>query len=254
VTLNGLWRVSSPIARSRKVVIVSLPTQRSEIGLSVEAIAEQSARRDGVPGGTTIAVTREVAGRTRGGEAWTAANGVAVAAVIRPPWRPEEADIAWILAASAGVRSLQHLGLERSECQWPDVLCVGDHPVGRSFARTFLGPGVIDFAVLSVRLDIGELLSHGSIDASTLEEAVTEELDRAAVLSSRVDTTEIRREFIGLCRTVGQTIEVDLKPKGYIRGTVVDLAESGGIVVESATGMREVVTVDSLRRIRPMST
>jgi len=248
-----MWRVSSLIALCRNVVIVSRPTKRSEIGLSVEAIAEQSARRDGAHGGTTFALTREVAGRTRGGEAWNPANGIAVAAVIRPPWQPEEADVAWILAAIAGVRTIRNLGLQRSECQWPDVLCVGDRPVGRSFAKAFLGPGSIDFAVLSVRLDLGEILSYVTTDVSAVESAVTEQLDRAAVLSTNVDTTEIRREFIGLCRTIGQTIEVDLRPKGYARGSVVDLAESGGIVVESSTGMREVVTVDAFRRIRPIS-
>lgn len=233
---------------------MSRPTKRSEIGLSVEAIAEQSARRDGVPGGTTIALAREVAGRTRGGEAWTPANGIAVAAVIRPPWQPAEADIAWILAALAGVKTIQNLGLELGKCQWPDVLCIGDRSVGRSFAKVFLGPGSIDFAVLSVRLDVGELLSYVVTDASTVEAAATEELNRAAVLSTRVDAADIRREFIPLCRTIGQTIEVDLKPKGYARGSVVDLAENGGIVIESSTGMREIVTVDSLRRVRLVST
>ena len=247
-----MWRVSSLIAHWRNVVTVPRPTKRSEIGLSVEAIAEQSARRDGVPCGTTFVLAREVAGRTRGGEAWNPANGIAVAVVIRPPWQPEEADVAWILAALAGVRTIRNLGLQQSECQWPDVLCVGDRPIGRSFAKAFLGPGSIEFAVLSVRLDVGELLSCVATDASVVEAAASEELDRAAVLSRNVDTADIRREFIGLCRTIGQTIEVDLKPKGYARGRVVDLAESGGIVVESSTGMREVVTVDAFRRIRPI--
>lgn len=228
-------------------------SQRAELGLSVEAVAEHAARRDGVPSGTTYALSREVAGRTRGGEAWAAQRSAAVAVIVRPLWAPEEADITWVLAAVAGTRALSSIGISNSECQWPDVLTIKDHVVGRSYAKAFLGPGVIDFAVLSVRFDLDAVEKQSDVGLMELEQSAVNELNRAARLAEDCAVSEIRHEYIGLCSTFGQTLEIDLKPKGYVRGTVVDLAPSGGIVVESSTAMREVVSVDSLRRLKPIS-
>lgn len=228
-------------------------SQRAELGLSVEAVAEHAARRDGAPSGTTYALSREVAGRTRGGEAWAAQRSAAIAVIIRPPWTPEEADITWVLAAVAGTRALSSIGISNCECQWPDVLTIDEHVVGRSYAKAFLGPGVIDFAVLSVRFDLDAVEKQSDVGLRELEQSAVSELNRAARLAEDYAISEIRHDFIDLCSTFGQTLEIDLKPKGYVRGTVVDLAPSGGIVVESPTAMREIVSVDALRRLKPLS-
>lgn len=229
---------------------MSRPTHKAEIGLSVDIIAEQAARRDGVPNGTTFSVSREVAGRTRSGEAWSVGESVAVAVLLRPNWRPECADLVWILALLAGARALQSLEPKYSDGQWPDVLSIGDSVVGRSFAKAYFGPGTIDFAVLSVRLDVEAVRKHLSVNVNDLEGAVTKQFELIAESSMGEDSTDTRREFAGFCRTLGQTLEIDLRPKGYVRGTAVDIAENGGLVVESSTGMREIVMVDTLRRLR----
>jgi biotin-(acetyl-CoA carboxylase) ligase len=249
-----MWRVSSLIEHSHNIKNMPSPSQRAELGLSVEAIAEQAARRDGAPSGTTYALSREVAGRTRGGEAWAAQRSASVALIIRPPWAPEEADLTWILAAIAGTRALSSIGISNSECQWPDVLMIKEQVVGRSYAKAFLGPGIIDFAVLSVRFDLDAVETQSDVGLMELEQSVVGELNRVVRLAEDCAISEIRREFVGLCSTFGQTLEIDLKPKGYVRGTVVDLAPTGGVVVESSTAMREIVSVDALRRLKLLST
>jgi len=226
---------------------VDAPNRHSGIGISVEALTEAWARQELAPDGAVMVVDAEVAGRVRGGWGWTSPSSVAVGLVMRPNWDPLVADKSWLVPSVAAMIALSALGAE-AHSLWPDEIVVDNRIVGRTTARATLGPGTVDFAVVTVRLDLEALSALGlEHDRELVTTAVGNALRHANGLC---DNPEILRlEYASTCRTIGALVHVEMQPRGFTRGRAVDVNSAGALVVESSTGMQEAVPVDALKYV-----
>ncbi len=229
--------------------------RRLPIGISTEALCEAWARQEHAPAGSVQILGREIAGRVRNDRPWTVLPALAASVVTRPHLDLTQAEIAWMSASLAASEALGDLGIDESRCLWPDVVVGADSeevPLAVVTARSHLGPGVIAFCVLTVRFDLSRVAECVGRDVATeLEEAIVRRLRQQAILLD--DPREVCVRYTARCSTLGRAWQVNLLPKGYTRGVATTVDDRGSLVIESGTGMREVVTVDSLKDIVPVS-
>lgn len=229
--------------------------RRAPIGLSTEALCEAWARREHALFGSIQILDREIAGRVRGGHAWTVFPAFAASVIVRPNIDPSQAEMGWMSASLAAAEALEHIGLTAITCLWPDVVTgVGcnDGVLARATARSHLGPGVISFCVLTVRFDLSHIAQHLGQDVSKekLEEAVIACLRRQATLLE--EPRQVGESYVKRCGSLGRTWQVNLLPKGYARGVASTIDGCGSLVIETGTGMREIITVDALKDLVPI--
>ncbi len=217
------------------------------MALSVEALLHQWARQSDAPAGAAVVADTEIAARRRGGIEWRTPDAVAVSVLARPETLdPSAVDLGWAAASLAAARALDACRDGRWSCLWPDLIeCEpeDDLDVAVSSACT-LGPGRVELAALTVRVGpvvppeersriTGELLAHLRDLASGLD-------DPASVL----DAYRVR------CSTLGQAVELRMLPHGSVRGLATDIDDTGRLVLESPTGLREPITVASINEVR----
>jgi len=229
--------------------------RRLAIGISTEALCEAWARQEHAPAGSVQILGREIAGRVRNGHPWTVLPALAASVVTRPNLDPTQAEIAWMAASLAASDALGDLGIDGTRCLWPDVVVGADSeeiPLAVVTAKSHLGPGVVEFCVLTVRFDLSRVAVCLGRDAATeLEEWVARRLRQQASLLD--DPQEVCARYTARCSTLGRAWHVNLLPKGYTRGVATTIDDRGSLIIESGTGMREVVIVDSLKNILPVS-
>ena len=226
--------------------------RRAPIGLSTEALCEAWARQENALSGSIQILDREIAGRVRGGQAWTVFPAFAASIIVRPKIDISQAEMGWMSASLAAVEALENIGLTATTCLWPDVVIgVGskDGVLARVTARSHLGPGVITFCVLTARFDLSHIAHHFGQDVSMkkLEEAVIVSLRQQATLFE--DPRRVGESYSKRCGSLGRTWQVNMLPKGYARGVASTIDNCGSLVIESGTGMREVINVDALKDI-----
>ncbi|MHB1089515.1 MAG: hypothetical protein ACYC0U_00295 [Ilumatobacteraceae bacterium] len=230
--------------------------RRAPVGLSTEALCEAWARQEHALSGSIQILDREIAGRVRGGQAWTALPAFAVSVIVRPNIDLAQAEMGWMSASLAAAEALEHVGLTGITCLWPDVVSgvdSKDNVLARVTARSHLGPGVISFCVLTARFDLSHIAQHLGQDVSMkkLEEAVIGSLRQQAILLE--GPGQVGESYAKRCGSLGRTWQVNLLPKGYARGVASTIDDCGSLVIESGTGMREVITVDALKDIVPVT-
>ncbi len=219
--------------------------RRAAVAGSIDALAQQWARQEDAPAGAAYVVDSEIAARHRGGVQWHEDDAIAVAVVARPTaLGPNEVDLVWLAAGLGVADAIGRLVGRPQECVWPDAL---DHDAGCAVsisALTQLGPGRIDHAVL-----IGRVAPAAAIGArGELSAALVGELRRAAAILD--EPTALVAAYRSRCTTLGRRVSVALLPHGSLRGTARDIGPDGGLVVESATGLRETIAVPMLGRLR----
>ena len=229
--------------------------ERVTVALSAEARMHQRARQEAAPAMSVVVVDTEIAARLRGGVEWDRADALAVAVLARPGGLDyRNAELAWPAAGLAAASALSELTGDRYVCDWPDrVRCAVEASGGgdaapepatvAATASTHLGPGRVDYAVLTVRAaPVGML---GSRDA-LIESVVSHVAEGARLLD---DPETLLGRYRECCATLGHAVAISLAPSGSKRGVATDIAPSGGLVVRSATGLTETVSVSALRTL-----
>ena len=228
--------------------------ERVAVALSAEARLHQLARQEAAPAGAAVVADTEISARLRGGVEWDRDDAVAVAVLARPEGLEfRHADLAWPAAGLAAAAALGEFSGDGYLCDWPDRLRragdAGDPESGApapsvaTTASTHLGPGRVDYAVLVIRVaPVGAL---GSRDG--LIEALVRHARACAGLLD--DPAELLRRYRACCATLGHRVAVSLAPTGATRGVATDIGAGGGLVVRSATGLAETVSVTALREL-----
>lgn len=220
-----------------------MSVERTPVALSVDALAQQAARRDGAPAGSVIAVDREVAGRIRGGVEWTAEDAVAVASIARPvALDPATADVAWLAAGLATADAVAAGTDAAVDCWWPDAVVLPDvlDVQVATGAITLLGPGRVDVAILIARIG-GVAQVAGGRDAMVA--ALSSSL---AAATGWLDAPEdLVERYRARCATLGRDVRARLLPAGVLHGRAIDIGSTGALVIETPTGLLEPTTVAS---------
>ena len=201
------------------------------VALSVDSLAQAWVRRGHAPNGAAVIADLEVSARTRHGTPWEGAGGLYIAVVVHPESTPEKEGLLWARAAVA----LTAAAGEGTSLQWPDLLISKyGRPIGMSNVWALLGPGRIDRAVLTFRLENPPVDAIGRL-LTALEESEEESLLPAAF--ARVD------------RLAGTMIEIGLAPRGVVRGLAGGIDHRGRLVLVGPDRSTDQFTVERIRAI-----
>jgi BirA family biotin operon repressor/biotin-[acetyl-CoA-carboxylase] ligase len=218
-----------------------MPVRHTAIGLSVEALIQQWARQEAAPAGAAVVLDTEIAARRHGGVEWRPPDALAVSVLVRPTsLEPSRAEVAWAASGLGAARALDELMGGSHRCRWPaEIDGVAGCDIASS-ATTALGPGRVDFAALTARL--APVTAVGSRDE------VADALVRHLRITGTAldDPNQLLTDYRAACGTLGHDAVIQLLPKGTVRGRAVTIDESGGLVLESRTGLREHVSIGSL--------
>ena len=210
--------------------------------LSTEADALAWARA-GAPEGALVAAGYQVSPRGRAGRPWPPAGerGVAFSMVLRPRLAAEREG--WLytvalagLAAAAG---------DDATIEWPDELRRGEALAGAVAVQVGLGPGGVEWAVVSVLV----------CDARPSRAAALAGAARAIETSSAQPAAALLDEYRRRCTTLGRHVCARMIPLGpagpRVSGRAVGLLKDGALLIETDSGRRVPVRPQNLALLEP---
>lgn len=237
------------------------PRRSAPVGISVEQLAAAWARQEGAAAGSTVVLGHEISGRMRLGIPWQIrpVDALACATVLRPQrLAPEAEDVLWIVALLAAAAATG------AKPGWPDLLFADDGcQVGAVNLDVQLGPGRIESAIVSLRVDMTGLSGRTGVPASDGEVCPGEPLRDAMVtefanhalhlgLLAEDQRADLLEEYAKTSALVGRIVRARLLPKGESRGTAVAVDPLGLLVLESPTGMLERLRARTVLRVDPV--
>ena len=212
---------------------------------STQDRARELARNGAVP--TIVVADQQTAGHGRGEKSWLSEPGASLLAswTFRPA--PAEPGLFTLLAGVAVTKALRTFGVADLGLKWPNDVWLTNGKVAGVLAH-----GASDHLVIGIGINVSqrELPRAIAQTATTLARA-GHDLDRLAVLariSGELDAaadpanrdallTEWRKRSITLRREVEVT---DAGAKAF-RGTAIELADDGALVVETPYGQQRVI-------------
>ena len=232
------------------------------VAVSVEAMAAAWARQEQAPEGATVVATQELAARGRRGTVWKTIpdRTLSFAVVLRPALPPAGEQLLWILASLAAAEGLDKLGVAEVHLKWPDDIFVGGGKIGVIRVQAHLGPGQIDSAVLTFRLNLS-VTPDDVPDASpaSVAGATGRTVDPSEVIDAVLTALEGRYHggvepllaaYRARCLTIGTRVRAELLPRGEVEGIAKAVDDQGSLEVEVHRGGIHPVTVETLRRLR----
>ena len=212
--------------------------RRLAVGLSAEAVAGAWARREHALHGSVAVLDVEIAGRLRNGVPTSGSSAVAV--IVRPALAIADEDRLWVAALVAACGTGTTVWGSRPLAVWPDRIEIDGSPAAFVNVTSEFESGRIGVAIVTLRV----------LDASI---TAPFELFRDLVVHSvglvSAAFSELTHTFIDHSALHGRRVRAVLLPRGETRGTVTGLGSDGCLRLETATGMVELLSVSSVRRI-----
>ena len=217
-----------------------LPTRNVAVALSADSLLHQWARQSAAPAGAAVVAHTEIAARCRGGIEWRSPDAIAVSVLARPvTLSVASAEVSWLAASLAAAKALDDCVGGHRSCLWPDsVLDEEDEEIDiAATASCTLGPGRVDYAVLTIRV--------GPVDRVDNRTALTQVLlQHLRTCALDLDEpSEVVDSYKARCATLGRLVELRLLPHGMSRGRAEDVHETGQLVISSPTGLRDQIAV-----------
>ncbi|HVM15289.1 MAG TPA: biotin--[acetyl-CoA-carboxylase] ligase [Egibacteraceae bacterium] len=238
------------------------PVQHYPVAVSVESLALAWARQHDAPEGALVIAEAELSARGRRGVNWVSVGGrsLASAVVLRPALPPAGEGLLWLLASLAAAEGLEAAADLDVRLKWPNDLLVDGRGIGGVRVDAQLGPGSIESAVLTVRVNVGlqaedfppDLRPH--VTSVTIEGGSCSRLDVLAAILDRLASryeagvAALLEDYRGRCDTLGTRVRALLVPSGEAVGRATDVDDHGGLVIETPAG-RGAIGVDRLKRL-----
>lgn len=238
------------------------PVQAYEVAVSTESLAQAWARQEDAPEGALVVADAELSARGRRGTSWVSVPGrsLAFSVVVRPGLPAAGEGLLWLLTSLATAEGLEAVTGLDARLKWPNDVLVDGRGIAAVRVDAHLGPGQVELAVLTVRVNVD--LSEDDLSrapgrpvTSLAVEGVSQ--PRVAVLSAVLDRLEARygesvsdllTAYRARCDTLNRRVRAELMPSGEAAGLAGDIDETGALVVESGS-RRSVVGVDALKRL-----
>ena len=240
-----------------------------------------AAAGDGAPEGTVLVAEAQTAGRGRLARTWETQPraGLTFSLLLRPAvpggrltWLPLLTGV----AIAAAVERLTEraaggdfgemaagAGAVRPALKWPNDVLVGERKLGGILVER---SG--DAAIVGVGLNVGSRAEELPVPAATslaIEQAAV--TDRGVVLRAILrefehwygawraadgdpDQSGAREEYKAVCATLGQDVRVELPGERVLTGTAADIDEAGRLLVRTAEGSEEAVSVGDVVHVR----
>ncbi|MBI5396820.1 MAG: biotin--[acetyl-CoA-carboxylase] ligase [Verrucomicrobia bacterium] len=222
---------------------------------------------DGAAEGTVVFAESQTRGRGRQGRAWASPRGKGLwFSVLLRPKLPLNAAARLTIAASVAVaRAIREQTGLSPGIKWPNDILIAGRKCGGILAELRSDLDAIQFVVLGIGLDVNcdsgdfppdvrrvatslkiEVARAAGSGLNTppsradLAVALLRELDRAYRLACGDDFDAVRREWGGLCSTLGKRVRLQAGPH-RIEGHAQALDEDGALLVRRDNGRIERV-------------
>lgn len=240
--------------------------QAYEVAVSTESLALAWARQHDAPEGALVVADAELSARGRRGASWVSVPGrsLAFSVVVRPGLPAAGEGLLWLLSSLVTAEGLEQLTGLDARLKWPNDVLVDGRGVAAVRVDAHLGPGQVETAVLTVRVNVD--LSEDELSRAPGRPVTSLAVEgasqpRVAVLTAILDRLEVRYgesvsdlldAYRARCDTLNRRIRAELMPSGEAAGLAADVDETGALIVESGT-RRSVVGVDALKRLEDPS-
>jgi BirA family transcriptional regulator, biotin operon repressor / biotin---[acetyl-CoA-carboxylase] ligase len=257
----GMPQLSAQWLTDRLVVPGGLWTQIKVVGVT-GSTNEDVLRlaRSGAPAGVVLVAQTQTSGRGRQGRSWQSEPGAALTfSLLTRPRSVPQAAMGWLplLAGVAVATAVQAVTGVPACLKWPNDVLVGDGKLAGILAEQSGGA-----VVLGVGLNVlGRTDALPVPTATSLELHGAGETDRAELLAEILRQFErlyrrwaqtgpgdagasgLRPEYLRLCATLSQRVNIALPDARTLTGTAVDVDASGRLLVEPCPG--DVVAVSA---------
>lgn len=238
------------------------PVQHYGVGVSAESLALGWARQNDAPEGALVVTDVELSARGRRGQTWVSVGGrsLAFAVVLRPALPPAGEGLLWLLASLAAAEGVESATGLDVRLKWPNDLLVDGRGLGNVRVDAQLGPGSIETAVITVRVNVGLQPEDFPDDVRPRVTSLSMEdahRPRTTVLAAILDRLSERYEagvpallndYRGRCDTIGTRVRALLIPSGEAVGVAAEVDDQGGLVITTPSGSG-TIGVDRLQRL-----
>lgn len=237
--------------------VVGCEVRSYPVAISTDALALSWARQEDAPDGALVVADVELSARGRREVLWQSVGGasLALSVVLRPELPVEGEGLLWLLGSVAAADAVAAVtGLDVA-CKWPNDLLVDDRRLGLVDVSAQLGPGKVESAILTTRLNVGQeadALPEGLRDPVTSLTAEGSPVARSEMLVGVADSLD--RWYAGAakdlldayrqrCATLGRRVRAALLPLGEVEGTAQDVTEAGDLVVDTGGAPQPLAAV-----------
>jgi BirA family transcriptional regulator, biotin operon repressor / biotin---[acetyl-CoA-carboxylase] ligase len=221
----------------------------------------------GEPAGVVLVADHQSAGRGRLGRRWEAPPGSAllVSVLLRPDLGPDRAHLLTMAAALAAVDACHDLAGLRPSLKWPNDLVVEGVGGGGTdtlklaglLAESLVDGDELRAVVLGMGLNVDAAPAQGATALNHHRAPGRPPVSRDALLASWLahlgrwlDGPEaVLSAYRPRCSTLGRPVRVDLADRSF-EGTALDVTDDGHLVVDTAAGGAEEVTVGDVVHVR----
>jgi BirA family transcriptional regulator, biotin operon repressor / biotin---[acetyl-CoA-carboxylase] ligase len=225
---------------------------------NIEAMQAAAA---GAPDGSVFLAEEQTAGRGRGGHTWESApsTGIYCSAILRPALSPADVLVISLAAGLAVADAVENVTGLKPDLRWPNDLLIGDRKVCGILTELNAEVTRVRYVVVGIGMnvnqhafpaDLEKLATSLSLETGRthsrveLTAALLKSLDReyralrTNVSSARADI--LRRFELHSSYVRGKQVWVE-EDGGY-DGTTVGLDDRGFLLVQTANGMRTVLS------------
>lgn len=248
------------VGPAARAVTMGDPRRDHPVAVSTESLALAWARQEAAPDGAVVTAGQELAARGRRTAVWQSRPGASFAAsvILRPALPARAEGLLWLLAGVAATDALAEAAEVPVRIEWPNELLVGGRVVGIVKALAQLGPGGIDVAVVTLRVntalhDLPAELADAATSLALLGADVADDVLLVAFLSHlarRYDAgvAALVGAFTDRCDTIGRAVRVALVRRGHLQGTATGVDAEGRLLLRTPRG-EGAIGLDVLDRL-----
>jgi BirA family biotin operon repressor/biotin-[acetyl-CoA-carboxylase] ligase len=206
----------------------------------------------GAPEGTVVIADYQSAGRGRLGRTWhgEAGKNLLFSIIIRPVIDISKVGLLPLFAAVGVALTIKGLTDLDCECKWPNDILLNERKCCGILMESAFQQNTLSHVIIGIGLNVNQKSFGEELDgkATSLRRECGKEFDRGDIFQSLMTSfeslyTEVKKgDFNKTLRLwklhtsiFGKQISLTQAGKG-INGRVIDLADNGGLIIETATG------------------
>ncbi len=213
----------------------------------------------GAGDGAVLVADHQTGGRGRQGRIWEAPekSSLLVSILLRPDLEPDRLHLLTTAVGVAAAEAVDEVAGVAAQLKWPNDLVVDDRKLAGILAEGVWAGDRLDAVVVGLGVNVawGDGFPPELADQAVALDQLTDRpvaraellvalLLRLEVLLADLDGGALLDRWRARAATLGREVRVELVSGGVVEGTAVDLTPDGHLVVDTATGSREVVAGD----------
>ncbi len=220
--------------------------------------AGMAAGAAGEPEGSVFVAEEQTAGRGRGGHTWASPKsaGIYLSALFRPTLSPAEVLPLTLAAGLATADAIEEVGGVRADLRWPNDVVIGERKLAGILTEMTAEATRVRYVVVGVGVNVNQASFPASIEnlATSLHAETGRTWSRVALAAALLKSldreyrrfvaegTQPVRERFEARSSFARGREVQVEENGGYSGTTAGLDEHGFLRVQTAGGMRTVLS------------